>query len=167
MKVNRAGISMLEVVISLGILSVVSVASVWLVFTTLSLRDQTLATTSTSESLRIFSRTLSRAIQNANVVSGTSDSLLLTSAAECWSFVYDSVAKNVRFAQTLASGCTPNPNPGTLFFPSYSQITNLIIVVTPLVTGGRQVTTTGVIDTVMPFSNYQVNFSNTYFNTID
>jgi len=158
---------MIEVVVSLGILSVVSAASVWLVFTTLALRDQALATTTTTESLRIFSRTIYRAVANASVVSGTSTSLLLTSANECWSFVYDSNAKNIRYSQISAASCTPNPNPVTSFFPSYSQIENMTFNVTPLSTGGRQVTAAGVINTVLPFANYQTNFSNTVTNVID
>lgn len=163
----QAGISMLEVIITLSILSVISVASVWLVFTTLSLRDQALATTTTTESLRVFSRTLSRSIQSASVVGGTSNSLLLTSAAECWSFVYDPIYKNVRYSQIIASGCTPDPSPTTLFFPSYSEISAFTFSATPLVTGGRQVSASGVINTIFPFENYQTSFSDTFTNVID
>lgn len=166
MKQNR-GISVLEVVITLGILSVVSVASVWLVFTTLALRDQALAITTTSESLRVFSRTLSRAIQSASVISGSGQSLLLTAQNECWSFVYDTISLNVRWSHTEASGCAPNPNPATLFFPSYSQIISLNFTVFPLATGGRQVFALGVINTILPFENYQTNFSDTFSNVID
>ncbi|OGD69805.1 hypothetical protein A3A84_01975 [Candidatus Collierbacteria bacterium RIFCSPLOWO2_01_FULL_50_23] len=165
--VGQAGTSMLEVIITLSIMSVISVASVWLVFTTLSLRDQVLATTTTTESLRVFSRTLTRAIQNTSVVGGSSSSLLLTSAAECWSFVYDSISKNVRYSQTLASGCTPNPDPTILFFPSYSEISAFNFSVASLATGGRQVTVSGVINTIFPFENYQTSFSDTFTNVID
>ncbi len=158
---------MLEVVITLSILSVVSVASVWLVFTTLSLRDQALATTATNESLRVFSRTLSKAVQGASVVSGTPTSLLLTSISECWSFVYDATAKNVRYSQIVAQGCTPNPSPSTLFFPSYSEVTSFNFSVSPLATGGRQVFASGVVNTILPFENYQINFSDTFTNVVD
>lgn len=164
---NQTGTSMLEVVITLSVMSVISVASVWLVFTTLSLRDQSLATTTTTESLRVFSRTLNRAIQNAAVVSSTQTSLLLTSASECWSFVYDSVYKNVRYSDIVASGCTPNPNPTTLFFPSYSEISSVTFSVTPMVTGGRQVTVSGIVNTIFPFENYQASFSDSFTNLID
>lgn len=158
---------MLEVIITLGIMSIVSVASVWLVFTTLALRDLTLATTSTSEALRVFSWTLSRAVRNATVVSGSATTLLLTGADECWSFVYDDVAKNVRYAKTTAIGCSPNPAPSELFFSSYSQLTNFTFSINPLSTGGRQVTAMGAINTILPFENYQTSFSDTFTNVID
>ncbi len=164
---GQAGVSMLEVIISLSILSVISVASVWLVFTTLSLRDSALATTTTTESLRVFSRTISKAVQNASVVGGTGSSLLLTSASECWSFVYDSIYKNIRYSQILASGCTPNLTPTTLFFPSYSEITSFTFSVTPLPNGGRQIFASGVINTIFPFENYQISFADTFTNVID
>jgi len=162
-----SGISMLEVVITLSILSVLSVASVWLVFTTISLRDQALATTVTNESLRVFSRTLSKAIQGASVVSGTSTALLLTSPSECWSFVYEGVTKNVRYSKILAQGCTPDPSPATMFFASYSQVSSLNFTISALATGGRQVFVSGVINTILPFENYQTNFSDTFTNVID
>lgn len=158
---------MLEVIITLGIMSIVSVASVWLVFTTLALRDLTLATTSTSEALRVFSWTLSHSVRGATVVSGSATTLLLTGVNECWSFVYDDVAKNIRYAKTLAIGCSPNPVPSELFFPSYSQLTNFSFSVNPLPTGGRQVTAMGAINTILPFENYQTSFSDTFTNVID
>lgn len=163
----QAGISVLEIVITLSILSVISVASVWLVFTTLSLRDKALATTLTQESLRVFTVKLRQAVLSANVASGTSTSLLLTSASECWSFVYDSVAQNVRYSQVLASGCVPNPNPSTNFFPSVSAISSMTFTVVSLATGGRQVTATGVIKTTLPFDSYQTSFADTFTNVVD
>ncbi|MFZ2201873.1 MAG: prepilin-type N-terminal cleavage/methylation domain-containing protein [Microgenomates group bacterium] len=168
MRIKRqAGVSMLEVIITLSIMSIVSVASVWLVFTTLSLRDLVLATTATSESLRVLSWTLSRAIRGASVVSGSATSLLITSADECWSFVYDSDLKNLRYAKMMAAGCAPNPSPSELFFPSYSQITNFSFLVAPLPTGGRQVTASGVMNTILPFENYQTSFGDTFTNVVD
>lgn len=164
---QEAGVSMLEVIITLSIMSIVSVASVWLVFTTLSLRDLALATTATSESLRVLSTTLSRAVRSASVISGSPNSLLITSVDECWSFVYDGDLKNIRYAKTLATGCAPNPNPGELFFPSYSQLTSFSISVAPLPTGGRQVTVGGVINTILPFENYQTSFLDTFTNVVD
>lgn len=164
---TQLGVSMLEVVITLSIMSIVSVASVWLVFTTLSLRDLTLATTTSSESMRVFSNSLSRAVRNASVVSGTPTSIFLTSATECWSFVYDSNTKKVFYSLISSAGCTPNLNPTISFFPSVSQVTNLIFNISNLTTGGRQVTVTGVINTILPFENYQISFSDTYTNVID
>lgn len=158
---------MLEVIITLGIMSIVSVASVWLVFTTLALRDLTLATTSTSEALRVFSWTLSRAVRGSMVVNGSATTLLLTGADICWSFVYDDVAKNIRYAKTSAVGCSPNPYPSEPFFASYSQLTNFTFSINPLPTGGRQVTAIGVINTILPFENYQTSFSDTFTNVID
>jgi hypothetical protein len=158
---------MLEVIISLSIMSIVSVASVWLVFTTLALRDLALATTATSESLRVFGHILSRVVVGANVITSSPTTLFLTSANECWSFVYDANTKQVFYAQTLATGCAPNPNPANVFFPSYTQVDNFIFGVSTLPTGGRQVTVTGVVNTILPFENYQVSFSNTFTNVVD
>lgn len=163
----EAGVSVLEIVITLSILSIVSVASVWLVFTTLSLRDKALATTLTQESLRVFVKQLRQAVLNANAVSGTSTSLFLTSASECWSFVYDSAAQNIRYSQILASGCVPNPSPSTNFFPTVSRISSLTFTITSLATGGRQVTTTGVVKTTFPFDSYQTSFADTFTNVVD
>ena len=164
---RQAGVSMLEVVITLSIMSIVSVASVWLVFTTLSLRDLVLATTATSESLRVLSHALSRAVRGASVVGGSPTSLLITSVDECWSFVYDAGVKNLRYAKTMAAGCVPNPNPSELFFPSYSQLTNFSFLVAALPTGGRQVTASGVMNTILPFENYETSFSDTFTNVVD
>ncbi len=159
--------SMLEVIITLSIMSIVSVASVWLVFTTLALRDLTLATTSTSESLRVFSSTLARAVRNAAGVSSSPSSLFLTSADECWSFVFDESAKVLRYNQTTSVGCTPDPSPSESFFSSYSQISNFTFSVSALPTGGRQITAIGTVTTILPFENYQTSFLETFTNVID
>lgn len=166
-RIRNLGVSTLEVIITLSILSVVSVASVWLVFTTLSLRDQVLATTTTAESLRVFSHILSGGIQKAAVISSTPTTLFLTSANECWSFIYDSNVKNIYYSQSKASGCTPNLTPSTLFFPSYSEISSFNFQLTNLATGGRQVTASGVINTILPFGNYLTNFTDTFTNLVD
>jgi len=164
---NQAGISTLEVIITLSIMSVISVASVWLVFTTLSLRDQVLATTTTAESLRVFSHSLSSGIQKASVVSSSPTTLFLTSANECWSFIYDSSVKNIYYASSMASGCTPNLSPNLLFFPSNTQVTSFTFQLNPLSTGGRQITASGVVNTILPFGNYLINFSDTFTNLVD
>lgn len=161
------GISTLEVIITLSILSVISVASVWLVFSTLSLRDQALATTTTSESLRIFSRSVAKAVQNASVITTSGTSLLTTSANECWSFIYDSNTQKIYYSQVLAAGCSPNLSPTDSFFPSYSQIPSFTVLISPMSTGGRQVSISGVINTILPFDNYQTVFSETFANVID
>lgn len=158
---------MFEVVITLGILSVVSIASVWLIFTTLNLRDQALATTQTNESLRVFMKTLRQATMGATVVTGSATTLFLTAPSECWSFVYDAAAKSVRYAQSLTSGCTPDLNPATSFFSSVTQVPALTFMVIPLATGGRQVVVTGVVNTILPFENYQADFTNTFTNVVD
>lgn len=162
-----SGISVIEVTISLGILSIISTASVWLIFTSLSLRDQALATTRTNESLRVLFHTLRSSIQKASVVSGSSNSLLLTSASECHSFVYDQTAQNLRYARSTIPGCAPDPNPSTLFFPPTVKLTASTFSVTPLVTGGRQVNVSGTIQTILPFNNYLTSYNETFTNLID
>lgn len=167
MKKNEAGISVLELLITLSIMSVLSIASVWLVFTTLSLRDKTKATTLTQESIRVLTNFVQKASINSSTVTGSNTSLFATSANECWSLLYDSVNKLVRFNDIAASGCTPDTNPTKLFFPSEVKVNSFTVSITPLSTGGRQVGVSGVLQTILPFDNYQASFSISNTNVID
>lgn len=168
MKISKeSGISIIEITISLGILSIISTASVWLVFTSLSLRDQALATIQTNEAIRVFSHTLRRAIQTASVISGSATTLLITSPTECTSFAYDQAARNVRYSKITSTGCAPDPNPTNLFFPTVTKINSATFTVSALPTGGRQVNVTGTVQTILPFNNYLTSFTETYINLVD
>jgi len=161
------GFTILELLIAISIFSVVSVASVWLIFSSLSLRDQTLAATRTQEQLRVFSHTLRGAIQNASVVSGGGNTLQLVSLNECWSFIYDDMLRNVRYSKTTGAGCSPDPVPDSPFFLTTSQLLSLSFTITPLSTGGRQVSVNGEMRTILPFDDFQMSFNDSFTNLID
>lgn len=164
---NNKGFTILELLIAVGIFSIVSVTSVWLVFSSLSLRDQTLASTRAQEQLRVFSQTLRGAIQNSRVVSGGGNTLQLTSQDSCWTFIFDDLLENVRYGQTAGVGCSPDPTPQTSFFAPTTEVSDLEFTITPLSTGGREVRVEGSLRIVLPFDDYMVDFSDTFTNLID
>jgi len=167
MRINNLGFTMIELLIAMSIFSIISVSAVYLVFSSLSLRDQTLAAIRTQEQLRVFSHTLRGAIQNSPIVTGGGDTLSLTSSTVCWSFVYDSALEILRYAKTLGAGCAPEPIPPTAFFSPTSHLNELTFTITPLSTGGRQVSVEGNISVVLPFDDYDVDFKDTFTNLID
>ncbi len=161
------GFTLLETILSMSIVSLVSVTSIYILFLSLNLRDLTLATTRTEESIRVFEHAVRQGTLGAVSISGNSSSLFLRSANECWSFVYDSSAKNVFYTKTLQVGCITDPNPATLFFPSTTKITSMIFSYSPIATGGNLVRVLGTIQTVLPFDTYETNFSESFVNLID
>lgn len=167
MRKTQNAFTLVELLISMGIFSVISVASVWLVFLSLSLRDLSSATSKTEESLRIFNHTFRQASQNASSVSGGGNSILMKTATECWSFVYDGTVKKIKYDHTIVAGCNPNPTPTNLFFPTMIVVDNFVFNVSPLSTGGRQINATGKITSVLPFNSFSENFSATVANVID
>lgn len=161
------GFSLLETLLAMTIVSVVSVASVYMLFLSLSLRDLTLTTTKTQESLRVFDRALREAVTGATSVSGSGGSLYLSTASRCWSFAYDSITKNVKYTNLSQVNCSPDPNPTTPFFASPTKINSLSFVITPLSSGGRQIIMNGTMQTTLPFDFFSTSFSNVYLNLID
>ena len=164
---KSSGFTVLELLIAVSIFSLVSVASVGMVFFGLGLRDQTLAATRVQEQLRVFSHTLRTAILGARVISGDEKSLLITASNTCWSFVYDSVQKNVLYSQAIGADCVPDPAPQTLFFSTSAEMSEFSFLILPLPTGGRQVSVSGKIEAVLPLNDYEVDFSDTFTNLVD
>ena len=164
---KHSGFTLVETIISMGIISVISVASVYLLFLSLNLRDLVGATVKTEESLRVFSRILHESVIGAVSISGSGNSIFLRSQNECLSFVYDSNLKNLKYSRIILAGCTPDPNPSALFFPSSTKINTMSFVVTNLTTGGRQVNANGLIKTTLPFDTYETTFSISYVNLVD
>lgn len=166
MKTKNA-FTILELLIAIAIFSVVSVISVWLIFSSLSLRDQTLAATRVQEQLRVFSHTLREAIQNSSTVSGGGGTLQLKSANNCWSFLYDGMLKNVRYSQIVDPACTPDPVPQNTYFSPTTSITSLNFTIIPLSTGGRTVSVSIAVKVTLPFDDYQTSYQDTFTNLID
>ena len=164
---KNKGFTLLELVIATGIFSMISVASVWMLFLSLNLRDLSSATIRTEESLRIFNQTFRLASLNASTVTGGGTALLLKSAGECWSFLYDQNLKNIKFDHVSQSGCVPNPSPTSLFFPSQTVVDNFSFSITSLPTGGRQISALGSLTTFLPFNSYSETFQATVTNVID
>lgn len=164
---HSPGVTLLEVLISIAIFSVISVAATWLVFSSLNLRDQTLATTRTIESLRVFSHTFRTSVLGARTLTFTPTTLTLLSPSDCWSFFYSAATATLLYDHQTTPGCVPTANPSLSFFPAATQITNFSFVIHPLATGGRQVIASGDITTVLPFSSYQTTFAETVVNLID
>ncbi|EKD53226.1 MAG: hypothetical protein ACD_61C00105G0002 [uncultured bacterium] len=165
--VGHSGFTLFETLLAMTIVSLVSVTSVYILFLSLNLRDLTLATTQTEESMRIFNRQLRQAVIGAKSVTGGSDSIFTRSQTECWSFVYDPLSKNIKYSELKQEGCTPDPDPSTLFFPSSSKINSIAFTISDISTGGRLVGVTGTIQTTLPFDTYQTTFSESYVNLID
>lgn len=161
------GFSLLETLLAMTIVSVISVASVYMLFLSLNLRDLTLTTTKTQESLRIFDRSLREAIIGASTVSGGGSSLFLSTTSQCWSFVYDGVAKNVKYSKVVQAGCVADPSPTSLFFATSTKINSLAFSIINLSSGGRQIVMSGTVQTTLPFDVFSTSFSNTYINLID
>src|SRR5512138_2610851 len=121
----HSGFTLFETLLAMAIISVISVASIYMLYLSLNLRDLSLGSARTEEALRIFDRTLRNAALNSKTITGGGTSLFLTSPSTCWSFVYDSISKNIKYAKISQAGCTPTQNPGTGFFPSTVKITAL------------------------------------------
>ena len=163
----HSGFTLFETLLAMTIVSLVSVTSVYILFLSLNLRDLTLTTTKTEESIRVFNRQLKAAVIGAQSVTGGSGSIFTRSETECWSFVYDAVSKNVKYSQIKEGGCTPVPNPSNLFFPSSTKVNSMVFQVSNITTGGRLVGVSGTIQTTLPFDTYQTTFSESYVNLID
>lgn len=161
------GFTLLETILAMTIISAVSVASVYMLYLSLNLRDLTLATTKTEESLRVFNLAIRNATLGAISISGGGDALFLRGKSECWSFVYDSGFRNVRYSKISQPDCNPDPSPLNIFFPTSTKINSLVFRFTPLSTGGRQVSVNGQMQTILPFDVYQTDFSNSYVNLVD
>lgn len=161
------GFSLLETLLAMTIVSVISVAAVYMLFLSLNLRDLTLTTTKTQESLRVFDRALREAVIGAKTVSGGGNSLFLNTDSQCWSFVYDAVSKNVKYSKITQTNCVVDPSPTNLFFPTTTKINSLTFSILPLSSGGRQIVMSGTVQTTLPFDVYSTSFSNTYINLID
>ena len=161
------GFTLVELIMSLGIISVISVASVYTIFLSLNLRDLTLATTELEDSTRTFNHYMRRAVLGSKSITGGGNSLFLSSQDRCFSFVFDAGSQNIRFAEINESGCSPNLNPSNLFFPDSTRVEFFTFTLFALATGGRQVNTNGSFVTIMPLSSYQTDFSGTYINLID
>lgn len=161
------GFTLIEIVIAIATVSIVSVATMYILFLSLSLRDLTLTSTRTEESLRIFDRYLRLSVLDALAITGGGNTLYLQGESECWSFVYDSVDQNLKYAKTTQTGCTPETNPATLFFPSSTKTTSMNFLITPLSSGGRQVKIDGTLKTTLPLDVYETNFSGVYINLVD
>lgn len=161
------GFSLLELMLALTIFSVVSVTAVALLFSSLSLRDQTIASAQTEEAVKVFDHTFQRATRNAKTVTGGGASIYTTTDTECWSLVWNSTTRTVQFSHIEASGCTPDTNPSTQFLPASVFAENLNFTINSLATGGRQVSVSGVFSGIQPLSTYQTSFSNTSVNLVD
>jgi prepilin-type N-terminal cleavage/methylation domain-containing protein len=161
------GFTLFETLLALTIVSFVSVTSIYILFLSLNLRDLTLSTTKTEESLRVFERSFRRAVLGAVSITGDPDSIYLRSQDECWSFEYDGVQKNLKYAMTAQSGCTPNPTPTDLFFPVSTKLESMSFLVYYITTGGRLVKVNGSIRTALPFDVYQTSFSDSFVNLVD
>lgn len=162
-----AGFTLLEVLMAVSIISVVSVASIYMLFLSLNLRDLSLSTAKTEESLRVFDRSLREAVIGAQSINGNNTSLFLRSTAECWSFVYDNNLKNIKYTKISQVDCIPDPNPSALFFPNSTKINSFSFFLSNLSTGGRQVSVNAIIQTTLPLDSYLTNFSASYSNLID
>ncbi len=158
---------MMETLLAMTIVSMVSVTSVYILFFSLNLRDQTLATTKTEESIRVFERSFRQAALGAENISGDANSIFLRSESECWSFVYDSVMKNVKYSKILQEACIPNESPSELFFPTMTNIKTLSFSFSPITTGGNLVSVIGSMETVLPFDSHETTFSDSFVNLVD
>jgi len=152
---------------AMAIFSIISVATVGMVFSSFSLRDQTLATTRTIEALRVFNRSLRQAALMARTVSGGGSFIFLSSGNQCWSFVFDSVSQNIRYSDIVSPGCIVDPNPSNNFFQGTTKIKSFSIVLLPIAAGGYTIEVSGVIQTVLPFASYEKAFSGSFTNVID
>ncbi|HCQ31190.1 TPA: hypothetical protein DIU27_02270 [Candidatus Collierbacteria bacterium] len=164
---RQAGFTLFETLLAMTIVSFVSVTSIYILFLSLNLRDLTLSTTKTQESIRVFERSFRKAVLGAQSISGDSDSIFLRSQNECWSFMYDSVNKNLKYTVNSQIGCTPDPNPVDLFFPDATKIESMSFLISDIASGGRMVKVNGSISVTLPFDKYQTSFSESYVNLID
>lgn len=168
LKNKTSGFTLIEILVAISIFSLLTVASAWMIFSSLSLRDKTLATTTHQEFTRVFLNSFIQATQNAKTITGGGTSLFTQNPTDCWSFVYDSINQDILFTHISVADCTPDPSPSTSFFnSSTTQIQNLIFNIKPLVTGGREVSVNGLMSILLPFDSYQNTFSQTVVNLID
>lgn len=166
LKLN-SGFTLLELLIALTIFSVVSVAAVWILFTSLALRDQTLASSDTQEAVRVFLHDFQLAAGNAKTVNTTGAGLFVSNSNECWSFVWNSASQTLKYSHLVLPGCTPEVSPTTDFLPAKIKVSNLNFTVTPLATGGREISLSGTFIGSQPLDTYSLSFTNTVVNLID
>lgn len=164
---NKNGFTLIEMIIAMTTISIVSVASMYILFLSLNLRDLTLTSSKTEESLRVFDRTLRKASTQALAITGGGSSILIRGKSECWSFAYDAVSQNVKYSKIAQNDCNPDPSPSSLYFPSSTKVTSMNFLVNPLSSGGRQVKVDGTLQTTLPLDVFQTSFSSAYVNLVD
>ncbi len=161
------GFTLFETLLAITIISMVSVTSMYILFLSLNLRDMTLATTKTEESLRIFERAFRQAALGAISVTKGTNSIFFRSSDECWSFLYDTVNKSVKYTKTVQVDCTPDPNPIISFFPASTKVNSLSFSIIPIATGGNLVGMSGTVESTLPLDTYQTSFSKSFVNLMD
>lgn len=164
---HQSGFTLIEMIIAMTTVSIVSVATMYILFLSLNLRDLTITSSKTEESLRVFDRTMRMAATQALAITGGGSSILIRGKNECWSFAYDSLAQNVEYSKIVQTDCNPDPNPSSSFFSASTKVISMNFLITPLSSGGRQVKVDGTFQTTLPLDVFQTSFSNAYVNLVD
>jgi prepilin-type N-terminal cleavage/methylation domain-containing protein len=164
---KTSGFSLIELLLAISVFSVVSVAAMSMLFSSLSLRDQTIASSQTEEAIRVFNHSLGRAGRNAQTVAGGGSSLYIVNSQECWSFVWNPVSRSLLYDHTMAAGCSPNTAPTISFFPTNITVNSIDFIIKSLPSGGREIYVSGDMTAWRPFSNYQTDFDLTIVGLVD
>lgn len=161
------GFSLLELLLALTVFSVISVVSVYLLFSSLSLRDETVASANTQEAIRVFLHAFAAATTNARTVNVTGNGLFTSNPSDCWSFVWNSGSETLNYSHLTTPGCTPDVSPGTSFLPSNVKAENVSFTAKPLSTGGREISLSATFAGFAPLSESRTSFTNTVVNLVD
>jgi prepilin-type N-terminal cleavage/methylation domain-containing protein len=164
---RNSGFTILELAVAMGIVSVISLGAVWLLFGSLSLRDQSLATGQAEEAVRTFNRLFELAGRNAKTVASGGNTLFTTATSDCWSLVWNPVDLSLRFTHLTTANCVADPSPVTSFLNLGSKAENFSFSIKPLATGGRELSATGTFHVIRPFGEYSQSFNTTVINLVD
>lgn len=163
---TTSGFTLIELVITIAIFATISVGAIWMVFTTISLRDKASATIRSQESLRVFIQSLHSSVSSATAITSTTNTIQITSPGNCLSFTYNQAAQALYYGVDTLSNCTP-PAASTTYFDSSTKVESLTFSLLSLPTGGRQVHVQGTLTTYLPLESYQLNFTESFVNLID
>ena len=106
-KVNiLSGFTLVELLVSVAIIGIISMISIQMLYDGVTLRSKQYSLETSSESVRVFLKQISKAIvESKDVEVPTSDKILITGENICQTFSYDGVGKKILYSKVESVEC--------------------------------------------------------------
>lgn len=104
---SKIGLTLVELLITIGIVSTLSLVSVRLLWDSLSVRSTQYATQYSSDDFRLALKTMTKAIQEAETLNVPDSLTLETTGTSCYTFRYNATLKSLEQAIDSSASCAP------------------------------------------------------------